>query len=290
MRISLGVDTLSYHCRLAAHEVTVEDVLREAAQLGAEFVQVNAVHLRDYRDDRLGRLRELADELGLGLTLAGDVVGREGSGDAPWQGADRVRAWAELAQLLGSPFVRLSSGFYRNELLGHADQIRREQDFMTAALTLAAGTTPGSVKILLENHSDFTPGEYVEIIRAVGSERVGVFLDIITLISVLAEPIGVVDLLVPWSSAGHAKDYQIRSHYVEDGFHRRGFHVEWCYPGEGVADLPALISRIREQPRAEIFRLSIEGLDNHAGIADQFDRLSASLKLLHELVGPQIGI
>jgi sugar phosphate isomerase/epimerase len=288
MQISLGVDTLSYHCRLAEHEITVEAVLDEVAELGAEFVQVNAVHVRDYTESRLSELRGLSSELGLGLTVAGDVIGRESSGDTPQQGADRVCEWAELAQALGSPYVRLSSGFYRNELLGREDQIRREQDFVTAALKLAADLTPGETMILLENHSDFSPAEYVEIIEAVDSARVGVFLDIINPISVLAEPVSVVQLLAPWSVAGHAKDYRLVSHYVADRFHRRGFDVQWCYPGEGVADLPALIAGIRAQPGAGVFRLSIEGLDNYPGVADQAGRLRGSLKLLRELVGASL--
>lgn len=38
MTIELGVDTLSYHCRLAEGEISLEDVMREVADLGAAFV------------------------------------------------------------------------------------------------------------------------------------------------------------------------------------------------------------------------------------------------------------
>lgn len=281
----LGVDTLSYHCRLVAGEVALEAVLDEVAALGGAFVQLNAVHLRGFSDARLGELRGYADERGLRLTLSGDVIGRARDADAPEEGARRVQGWVELARALGSPYARVSSGFYRNELLGDPGAVRAELDFVVGALNLASEAAPSDVKILLENHSDFTPEEYVEIVEAVGHERVGVFLDLINPVSLLLDPLPVVTELAPLAVAGHAKDYRLVSSYVEDGFHRRGFAVQWCYPGEGVADLAALVGALRLSS-AEPYFLSIEGLDNRAGIADQKARLGASLVLLRALSPP----
>ena len=284
MRIVLGVDTLTYHCRLATGDIVLADVLREVADLGAEFVQLNAVHL----DGRAGlpKLRQLADELGLGLTLSGDVVGLAGRGDTPAAGGERIASWVQLAEWIGSPFVRVSSGFYRNELMGDPAAIGAEQRYVTETLRRAVDEVPGDVAILLENHSDFTADEYSEIIAAVGSDRVGVFLDLINPISALLEPLPVIRRLAPLAPSGHAKDFRIESRYVEDRFHRRGFDVQWCYPGEGVADLRSLVGALTEQPDREApYRLSIEGLDNYPDVADQRARLTASLGFLRSLIG-----
>jgi sugar phosphate isomerase/epimerase len=287
MKIVLGVDTLSYHCRLAGGEIALEEVLREVADLGGGFVQLNAVHLRDRTSGQLDELRVLSSDLGLGLTLSGDVVGRAGDGDTVESGVDRVLRWARLAVHIGSPFVRVSSGFYRNELLGTPERIRAEQRYVTDVLAAAASRTPDNVQVLLENHSDFTPEEYVEIIERVGSERVRVFLDVINPITMLLDPLPVVRQLAPWAPAGHAKDYRLVSRYVEDRFHRRGFDVQYCYPGEGVADLESLVGTIAASTQEGPYLLSIEGLDNHPGVADQRDRLTRSLEFLRTLLAAE---
>lgn len=286
MDILLGVDTLSYHCRLEGDEITLEQVLGEVSELGADFVQLNAYHLRKRGRKELESLRRLAEQVHLGLTLSGDVVGRAADGDTAATGADRVMRWVELAEQLGSPFVRVSSGFYRNEVLGRPDRIQAEQRYVIDALRLVADRAQATgVTVLLENHSDFTAQEYVEIIQAVGLGRVGVFLDIINPVSMLADPVPVVRQLAPWAIAGHAKDYRLQSHYVEDGFHRRGFDVQYCYPGEGVADLFTLISAL-SAAQTPSYHLSIEGLDNYPGVADQRGRLASSLALLQRLSTP----
>ncbi|MGP4018727.1 sugar phosphate isomerase/epimerase family protein [Saccharopolyspora sp. 5N708] len=284
MEVVLGVDTLSYHCRLEGGEIALEEVFREVVDSGASFVQLNAQHLRDRSPDQLDDLRALAAELSLGLTLSGDVVGRAADGDSVESGVRRVLRWAELAELLGSPFVRVSSGFYRNELLGFPDRIRAEQRYVTDVLAASADQAPGNVRVLLENHSDFTPEEYVEIIEGVGSDRVAVFLDVINPVSMLLDPLPVVRQLAPWAPAGHAKDYRLVSHYVEDRFHRRGFDVQYCYPGEGVADLKALLGALVATEQDGPYLLSIEGLDNHPGVADQRERLTASVAFLRTLL------
>lgn len=278
----LGVDTLSYHCRLVAGEIGLEAVVDEVAEVGGEFVQLNAVHLRGASDARISELRGRAEAAGLGLTLSGDVVGRARDGEDPSAGARRVEAWLELARRLGSPFARVSSGFYRNELAGDEAAVRAELAYVVDALRLAAAEAPEGVRVLLENHSDFTPGEYVEIVETVGRDRVGVFLDLINPVSLLLDPLPVITELAPLAVAGHAKDYRLESRYVEDGFHRRGFEVQWCYPGEGVADLPRLVGALRTAAGAP-YHLSIEGLDNRAGVADQRERLASSLRLLRSL-------
>jgi sugar phosphate isomerase/epimerase len=282
--IALGVDTLSYHCRLAEGQITLEDVLREVADLGAAFVQFNAAHVRGRDTAGLEALRSLAGDLGLEITLSGDVVGRAGNGDTVESGVKRIRGWVDLAQAIGSPFARVSSGFYRNELMAQPERIAEEQRYVTDTLRCAVDEVPGDVQILLENHSDFTADEYVEIIEGVGSDRIAVFLDLINPISSLQDPLTVIRRLAPLAPAGHAKDFRIESRYVEDRFHRRGFDVQWCYPGEGVADMRSLMEVLVGTERDEPYRLSVEGLDNYPGISDQRERLAASLQFLGSFI------
>jgi hypothetical protein len=73
------------------------------------------------------------------------------------------------------------------------------------------------------------------------------------------------------------------SDFVEDGYHRRGWDLRWRYPGEGVADLRTLLGVLLGAAEGE-FLLSVEGLDNRAGLADQVDRLRKSLDAVQMLI------
>jgi sugar phosphate isomerase/epimerase len=290
VQVALGVDTLSYHCRLAVGELTVEDVFREIRALEASYVHVDLHHVRDRSPRDLEALRSFADKLGLGILVSGDFVGTPRSGDTPKDGVQRITGWAEQARLLGSPVVRVASGFYRAELAGQPELIRAEQRYVIDTLQLAVDTgAAGGVQIVLENHSDFTPVEYVEIIESVGTENVGVFLDLINPVSTLSDPAKVVPVLAPYAKAGHVKDYRFESIYVPDRYHRRGFEVRWCYPGEGAADIPTLLGELTRRDDDTTYHLAIEGLDSQAGVADQEKRLGASLGYLRGLLGERLA-
>ncbi|MGH2874093.1 MAG: hypothetical protein ACRDL5_16725, partial [Solirubrobacteraceae bacterium] len=69
-------------------------------------------------------------------------------------------------------------------------------------------------------------------------------------------------------------------------FHRRGFDVQYCYPGEGVADLGALVGALADaEGNGSPYYLGVEGLDNYAGQADQEERLGAAVACLRSAAG-----
>ena len=91
---------------------------------------------------------------------SGDFLGQARNGDAPELGIARVDGWLERATALGSPVLRLVSGFYRAELMGRPEVIEAERRYVVAVLrgSLPAADAAG-VALLVENHSDFTDGE-----------------------------------------------------------------------------------------------------------------------------------
>jgi sugar phosphate isomerase/epimerase len=180
--------------------------------------------------------------------------------------------------VIGSPILRVASGFYRADLAGRPDLIAAQADHVVAVLGASLDL---GVRVLLENHSDFTAAEYVEIVERIGD--VGVFLDMINPVSSFEDPAPVIERLAPLAPAGHVKDYELVSDFVEDGYHRRGWDLRWRYPGEGVADLRTLLGVLLGAAEGE-FLLSVEGLDNRAGLADQVDRLRKSLDAVQMLI------
>ena len=283
--IALGVDTLCWHLLLERRETTVERVLEQAAELGCACVQLNLHHVRERPAAELPRLRERAGGLGLRLLASGDFLGQARKGDEPAVGVGRVERWLEQAVALGSPVLRVASGFYRAELMGAPELIERERGYVTTVLERSLPRAAGAgVRLLLENHSDFTFAEYRSIVLELGREQVGVFLDLINPIAALDDPLPVVEELAPLAAAGHVKDYLFRSIQTDDAYHRRGFEVLYRYPGEGVAPLAALVDALRQGVGDRDFSLSIEGLDNRAGVHDQVERLRPSLALLRTLL------
>jgi sugar phosphate isomerase/epimerase len=280
----VGTDTLCWHMRLATGRVTVEDVLDVSAALGADGVGVNLHHVRDHPD--LVGLAGRARDLGLRLGASGDFLGAARRGDTVASGVERVRRWLEGAVALESDYLRVASGFYRAELAGEPDVIDREREFVTAVLSATADEAlSAGVRLLLENHSDFTIAEYRRIVADVGAGRIGVFLDVINPIAAFDEPLGVIAELAPLAYAGHVKDYVLESIQQPDAYHRRGFSVLYRYPGEGQADLPALLGALRAaRDPAAPYLLTIEGLDNRAEVDDQAARIAPALALVRALV------
>jgi sugar phosphate isomerase/epimerase len=282
--LRLGVDTLCWHLRLESGDTTVEQVLEEAASLGAACVQVNLHHVRGEDLERLAALAERARVLGLELLASGDFLGRGREGDEPAVGIGRIAQWLERAAALGSPLLRVVSGFYRADLAGRPEAIEAERRYVSEVLRASAPAAErAGIVLLLENHSDFTVGEYETIVRDAASGSVGVFLDLINPVAALENPVDVVERLAPLARAGHVKDYVFDSIPTDDGYHRRGFQVLYRYPGEGVAQLPALVDALRRGVGERPFNLTVEGLDNQADVDDQRERLAPSLALLEEL-------
>jgi sugar phosphate isomerase/epimerase len=263
----------------------MEDVLDQARELECECVGVTLHHVRDRDDDELRALAARASDSGLSVLAMGDFVGSASRGDTVAQGVARVRRWITRATAIGSPTLRLASGFYRADLGGQPELIERELLHVVAVLSETADEALASgVRLLLENHSDFSVSEYEQVMDEVGRERVGVFLDLTNSVASLEDPIGVVERLAPYAYAAHVKDYVFESMQQPDGYHRRGFAVHYRYPGEGVAPLGSLVRALAEAARDADLCLTVEGLDNRADVDDQRARLGPSLALLRTLV------
>jgi sugar phosphate isomerase/epimerase len=282
VKVVLGADTLCWHQPLETGEVTLEDVLAEVAAAGGAYLQLTLHHARDHPD--LATLARRADEEGLRILASGDFLGGARFGDAPGTAAERVKRWLERAVALGSPILRVTSGFYRADLAAQPGAIDAERRWVIEALLAALpAVRDAEVTLALENHSDFTAEEYRSILDAVDDERVRVFIDVINPVAALEDPVPVVEALAPLAVAGHVKDFELESIQTEGGYHRRGFSVLYRYPGEGVANLAGIWAALGEARQGRELHLAVEGLDSRAGVRDQLERLRSSFEHLRGL-------
>jgi sugar phosphate isomerase/epimerase len=282
VKITLGADTLCWHQRLETGDLTLEQVLEETASAGAEYLQLTLHHARERSVADLTGLARQADELGLHVLASGDFLGGARFDDEPGVTAERVKGWLERAVVLGSPILRVTSGFYRADLATKPGAIEAERVWVIEALQAALpAARDAGVTLALENHSDFTASEYRSIVEGVGDDHMRVFLDVINPIAALEDPVPVVEALAPLAVAGHVKDFELESIQTEGGYHRRGFSVLYCYPGEGIADLAGIWSALRGRD----LPLAVEGLDSRADVRDQLERLRRSVEYLRGLEG-----
>ena len=288
MTIAVGVDSLCWHMRLESGAITVERVLEDAASLGAPVVTLNLHHVRERSVAQLEQLHGRAGSLGLRLLAQGDFIGSPRRGDHVSAGVARVHAWVERAAAVESPSLRLVSGFYRAELAGQPELIEAERRYVSEVLARASDSARAAgIRLLLENHSDFTVDEYERIVSDVGRDRMGVFLDLINPLVTFDDPMCAIERLAPLAASGHIRDFELKSIQQPDHYHRRGFEVLYRYPGEGVAPLAALVAKLRHAVGDRPYDLSIEGLDSRADVDDQVQRLGPALAHLRALLaGP----
>lgn len=285
MKIALGIDSLCWHMRLEAGAITVEQVLEQAASLGAPVVSLNLHHVRERSVPQLLELHGRARNLGLRLLAQGDFIGSPRRGNSVSDGITRVHQWAERAAALESPSLRVVSGFYRADLARQPQLIEAERRYVSDVLAQASESAHAvGVRFLLENHSDFTVDEYERIVRDVGRDRVGVFLDIINPVVTFDDPMRAIERLAPFASSGHVRDFELRSIQQPDHYHRRGFEVLYRYPGEGVAPVAALVAKLLQVVGDRPYDLLIEGLDSRADVDDQVARLGPALAYLRTLL------
>ncbi len=90
----------------------------------------------------------------------------------------------------------------------------------------------------LENHKDWTADELVGLMKQYGNEYLGVCLDFGNNISLLDNPMDVIEKLAPYAVSTHLKDMGIES--ADDGF-----LLSEVLLGTGYLDLPQAISLVR---------------------------------------------
>ena len=95
------------------------------------------------------------------------------------------------------------------------------------------------IPFALENHKDWTLEQIVEIFKGYSSENVGACLDFGNNISLLDDPMDVVEQFAPYALTTHVKDMGLES-YPD------GFLLSEVRLGEGVLDLPRMFAMVRQ--------------------------------------------
>ncbi|TFG72607.1 MAG: sugar phosphate isomerase/epimerase, partial [Flavobacteriales bacterium] len=95
------------------------------------------------------------------------------------------------------------------------------------------------MKLAVENHKDWRIYEFLEILKGIDSEWIGVTLDTGNNLSLLEDPMEVVEALAPYAHTVHLKDMAVEEY--EDGFLMSEVNL-----GDGYLDIDGMISVIRK--------------------------------------------
>lgn len=212
----IGLSTYAYFWRgsdLVPEPLTLEDMLRDTAAQGVRLFQIcDHAPLADRTDDELAALRALADELGLTLEL-----GTRGTAPAV------LRTYLRLAVALRASLVRSmwTAGDDRPDAVETARRLREVlPEYEEAGVTLG-----------LETYEQVGSTELVDLVRDVGSPRLGIVLDPANTVANLEHPADVTARCLPWVVNWHVKDFAFSR---KDGW--VGFALTSTPLGEGRLD------------------------------------------------------
>jgi len=95
------------------------------------------------------------------------------------------------------------------------------------------------MRLAVENHKDWRTDEFLEILKHLDSEWVGVTLDTGNNLSLMEDPMEVVKALAPYAFTVHLKDMAVEEY--EDGFLMSEVNL-----GDGFLDIEGMISVLRK--------------------------------------------
>ncbi|SFF32792.1 sugar phosphate isomerase/epimerase family protein [Curtobacterium sp. YR515] len=226
----LGLSTYAYFWRMSDRvpdPMSLDDAMRDAAAHdGVDLFQIcDHLPLDTASDDRLAAIRALADELGLALE-----VGTRGT--AP----EHLARYLHVAQALGATLVRSmwTSGDDQPDALETERRLRRALPAYEAA----------GVTLALETYEVVATEDLVAVVRAVGSDHLGICLDPANTVARLEHPADVVTAAAPYTRNWHVKD---------SGFTRSpgwvGFQYTGVRTGTGLLDYDAVRAAIDPDAR-----------------------------------------
>jgi 3-oxoisoapionate decarboxylase len=215
----------------ACHEpLTAYGLLDMAAANELANVELPLRMLPDLTPATLAAFKAHADELGLGVIPAADVVEvGELSRLIPVAAALGARTMrVTLSRILEGARATLPGGWEAHL----AEQIRRLKQLRPLA-------EAHDVTLAPENHQDATSDDLLRICEEVGGTHIGVTLDAVNPLAVGEEPLAFARKLGARIVDVHLKDYTI--HLTPSGY-----RLVRCPLGVGVLDLPGLFGVLAE--------------------------------------------
>jgi sugar phosphate isomerase/epimerase len=153
---------------------------------------------------------------------------------------ERFEAEIRTAVQVGARVVRttITAGRRYEQFRSHAEFREAIEHGRKALLRAVPLVERQRVRLAVENHKDERVEERLAMLRKIQSEYVGACVDLGNSLSLLEEPLAVVEAYAPWAFTVHLKDQAVREY-------PQGFLLADVPLGEGFLDLKAMVAILR---------------------------------------------
>ncbi|WP_461102122.1 sugar phosphate isomerase/epimerase family protein [Spirosoma koreense] len=218
------------------------DLLDHCRQIGAGGAQVV---VNGWSADFAKKVREKREQSG--LYLEGSISIPKTAAEVPKFEQDVINAKEAGATVLRT----VCSAGRRYEAYHSAEAFQELKKNALASLRLTEPVLrKHKVKLAVENHKDWRAPELVAMLKQLNSEWIGVTLDFGNSISLLEDPMEVVQTLSPYVFTTHVKDMAV-------GEYADGFLLSEVPLGQGICDLPKMIDLCKKHNPAVTFNLEM---------------------------------
>jgi sugar phosphate isomerase/epimerase len=218
------------------------DLLEHCHQIGAGGVQVM---VKEWTADFARRVRDRREKLG--LYLEGSIAVPGSSDDVPRFEKEVVNAKEAGATILRT----VTSSGRRYETFQSAEGVAEFKKKAMNSLHLAEPILrKHKARLAVENHKDWRAPELVSVMKQLNSEWIGVTLDFGNSISLIEDPMEVVEALAPFVVSTHVKDMGVEE-YAD------GFLLSEVPLGKGLLDLPKIVALCKKHNPAVTFSLEM---------------------------------
>ena len=219
--MKLGIGSYTYGWAVAEGELSALDLIERAKAFGVCVVQLcDNLPADTYEQPSLERIAPAAREAGVLLE-----VGTRGSRP------EHVARFVGVAKRLAPSVLRL--------VIDDGDDRPDPDEVVGRLKSVAPELERAGVTLAIENHDRFRAKALVDIVRRVASERVAICLDTVNSFGALEGPEVVVETLGPYVSCLHLKDFAVTRFP-----HLQGFTIEGRPLGQGMLDVPWVLSRL----------------------------------------------
>ncbi len=168
--VKIGTKSWNFRNELRSGALTTEGLLRAAAAMGIDGVELLTRELRAFTLERMLEYRSVGSDLGVeiaALAIENDFA--HPNARVRRAEIETVRMWTRIAGLAGVPFVKLFTG----DADPRVDAAVQREWVREALLECAETAEACDVTIVVENHSDvcFAPADLISLVGDVGHAR-----------------------------------------------------------------------------------------------------------------------
>jgi sugar phosphate isomerase/epimerase len=217
-------------------------LLEHCHSIGAGGIQVT---VGNWSTDFAKKLRDKREKLGLYL---------ERSISVPNSKEDISRFEKEVvnAKEAGATILRtVTSTGRRYEVYHSSEEVEEFKKKAMVSLQLAEPVLQKhKVKLAVENHKDWRATELADALKKLSSEHIGVTLDFGNSISLVEDPMEVVETLAPYAFTTHVKDMGVEEY-------GDGFLLSEVPLGKGILDLQQIVALCKKHNPSITFNLEM---------------------------------